>query len=298
MKYTNVHNLPLEIIRAVSNDSYTKGRSTISVTGLLQPPRIRILREECADQISVDISSEVWKLLGTSVHAILEKANEASNDTITEVRNYALINGWTISGQTDSISIKEKTLKDYKVTSSWSVMSAKNEGKIEWEQQLNCYDWLHRQNDSKNIINSLEIITINRDWSKNQMLRSGDDYPKAPVSVIPIRKWSDEEQKKFINDRVKLHQDAEAEFLVNGELPLCTDAEIWKRSDSFRVMKKGRKSAVRVLDSQELADSYIKEHKEKDKLTVEFLKGEPIRCKDYCDVNNFCSQYKQSEEEK
>jgi len=298
MKYTNVHNLPLEIIRAVSNDSYTKGRSTISVTGLLQPPRIRILREECADQISVDISSEVWKLLGTSVHAILEKANEASNDTITEVRNYALINGWTISGQTDSISIKEKTLKDYKVTSSWSVMSAKNEGKIEWEQQLNCYDWLHRQNDSKNIINSLEIITINRDWSKNQSLRSGGDYPKAPVSVIPIRKWSDEEQEQFVQDRVSLHQDAEAEFLVNGELPLCTDAETWKRNDSYRVIKKGRKSAVRVLDSQDLADDFIAKHKDQDSLTVEFLKGEPIRCKDYCEVANFCSQYKQLEEEK
>jgi len=118
MKYTNTNNIPKEIIRAVSNDSYSKGASTISVTGLLQPPRIRILREEYDDDIVVDVSNEIWKLLGQSVHTILERANEGKTDTITEQRNFAVVNGWTISGQTDSISIEEKTLKDYKVTSS------------------------------------------------------------------------------------------------------------------------------------------------------------------------------------
>ena len=72
MKYTNTNNIPKEIIRAVSNDSYSKGASTISVTGLLQPPRIRILREEYDDDIVVDVSNEIWKLLGQSVHTILE----------------------------------------------------------------------------------------------------------------------------------------------------------------------------------------------------------------------------------
>ncbi len=51
VKYTNLNNIPQEIIRAVSNDSYSKGASTISVTGLLQPPRIRVLKEEHDDKI-------------------------------------------------------------------------------------------------------------------------------------------------------------------------------------------------------------------------------------------------------
>ena len=72
MKYTNTNNIPKEIIRAVSNDSYSKGASTISVTGLLQPPRIRVLREEHDNEIVVDVSNEIWKLLGQSVHTILE----------------------------------------------------------------------------------------------------------------------------------------------------------------------------------------------------------------------------------
>lgn len=181
MKYTNTNNIPKEIIRAVSNDSYSKGASTISVTGLLQPPRIRILREEYDDDIVVDVSNEIWKLLGQSVHTILERANEGKTDTITEQRNFAVVNGWTISGQTDSISIEEKTLKDYKVTSSWTVMNAMKEGKPEWEQQLNCYDWLHRQSNPGNTINQLNIITVNRDWSKTKC--------SEVVATIPMHQY-------------------------------------------------------------------------------------------------------------
>ena len=78
LKYTNNQNIPEEIIRAVHNDSYSKGASTMSVTGLLAPPRIRLLKEEHDSEISVDVSSEIWKLLGQSVHTILERANEAT----------------------------------------------------------------------------------------------------------------------------------------------------------------------------------------------------------------------------
>ena len=147
---------------------------------------MRLLEEKHIDDISVDVSDEIWKLLGQSVHTILERANEDNPDTITEERMYANVGGWTVSGQTDSISIDSGILKDYKVTSVWSVISAMREGKIDWEQQLNCYDWLNRQNYPERIINQLNIITINRDWSKNQKLSRGADYPDAPVSVIPI----------------------------------------------------------------------------------------------------------------
>ena len=46
MKLTNKNKLPKEIIRAISNDTYSKGESTISVSGLLSAPRPRILGVE------------------------------------------------------------------------------------------------------------------------------------------------------------------------------------------------------------------------------------------------------------
>lgn len=291
MKLTNKFKLPKEIIRAVSNDTYSKGESTISVSGLLSAPRPRILGIEHQDSIVVDVVDQVWKILGTATHTILERANEGYEDTMIEERMYASVLGWTISGQTDSISLEENTLKDYKVTSVYKVMKAQKEGDDSWEAQLNCYAWLYQHNIGKTI-DKLQIITVNRDWNKSQKKRMGNDYPDSPISVIDIPVWDTETQKEFIEERVKLHQEAEADFLINRELPLCSEEERWKRPDSFRVMKKGRKTALRVLDTQSKADDYIAKSSDNN-LTIEFAKGESIKCKDYCDVAEFCEQYQE-----
>ena len=291
MKYTNKHNIPIEIIRAVENDSYSKGDSVKSITGLLQPPQISILNEEHSDKITQDISERIWMLLGQSVHSILERANESELDTLTEERMYATVYGWRISGQTDSISLEDNTLKDYKVTSAWTVMNALKDEKPEWAQQLNCYGWLAKQ--SGKTIDQLNIIAISRDWSKFQYERSGGDYPPAPVTVINIPMWTDEEQQNFIEERVSLHQDAEAEFLISGTLPPCSDEERWKKEDTYRVVKAERKSALRVLDSQKKADKYISGHKDEKNLSVELALGKSVRCESYCPVADFCKQYQE-----
>ena len=290
MKYTNRHNIPQEIINAVHNDNYSRGKATISATGLLQPPRIRLLAQEHYDKLTIDVSDEIWKLLGQSVHTILERANENSEDIITEQRMFATVKDWTVSGQTDSIDVKSKILKDYKVTSVWSIVSALQEGKAEWEQQLNIYAYLYKQTTGKTI-DQLNIIAIARDWNKNQYLRSGGDYPPSPITVLNIDLWSDEEQEAFIKQRVSIHQEAEVDYLINDKLPLCTDEERWRRKDTYRVEKKGRKTAVRVLDTREEADEYIGGHKDSKLLKVVEAKGECVRCANYCDVAEFCNQY-------
>ena len=76
-KYTNKYNIPVEIIRAIENDNYTKGNADISVTGLIQPPRIRVLQDINKDKITSDYSDEVWKILGQSIHTIMERAKES-----------------------------------------------------------------------------------------------------------------------------------------------------------------------------------------------------------------------------
>ena len=290
MKYTNRHNIPQEIINAVHNDSYSKGKATISATGLLQPPRIRLLAQENYEKLTIDVSDEIWKLLGQSVHTILERANEDNEDVITEQRMFTVVNDWTVSGQTDSIDVKSNTLKDYKVTSVWSIVSALKEGKVEWEQQLNIYAYLYKQTTGKTI-DQLNIIAIARDWNKNQYLRSRGDYPPSPVTVLDINLWSDEEQEDFIKQRVSIHQEAEVDYLINDKLPFCTDEERWRRKDTYRVEKKGRKTAVRVLDTQEEADEYVEGHKDSKLLKVVEAKGECVRCANYCDVAEFCNQY-------
>ena len=248
------------------------------------------MAQEHYEELTIDISDEIWKLLGQSVHTILERANEENEDTITEQRMYAIVKDWTISGQTDSIDIKNNILKDYKITSAWSIVSALQDGKKDWEQQLNIYAYLYKQNTGKTI-DQLNIIAIARDWNRNQYLRSGGDYPPSPITVLNIDLWSDEEQQAFIEERVSIHQEAEVQYLINDELPLCTDEERWRRKDTYRVEKKGRKTAVRVLDTREEADEYIGGHKDSKLLKVVEAKGECVRCANYCDVAEFCNQH-------
>ena len=292
VKYTNEHNIPIEIIRAVENDSYTKGEAAISVTGLLQPPQISLLTEKHSDEITADISERIWILLGQSIHTILERANEGREGVISELRMYAKVGGWTVSGQADSIFKKKCT--DYKITSAWTVMNALKDEKPEWVQQLNCYGWLGNQQPYIEI-DQLEIVAISRDWSKFQYQRSGGDYPPAPVTTIKIPWWGAEKQQAFIEERVAIHQEAEAQFVIDGTLPFCTDEERWKKDDTYRVMKEGRKSAVRVLSSQEEADKFMGGHKDEKHLSVELAVGKPIRCESYCPVADFCNQYKLEE---
>ena len=289
MKYTNKHNLPSEIIRAVENDQYTKGDSIISVTGLLNPPRIRMLQSIHGHEITSDYSDEIWKLLGQGVHAILERANENYDDTITEQRLYQEVKGWRISGQTDSLSLKDNTLRDYKITSVWTIINALSEGKSEWNEQLNSYAWLYHKNTGKTV-DGLEIIAIARDWNKRELQRRGGDYPEVAISIIKIPLWSLEEQEIFLQEKVSIHQAVEADYIFKQELPLCTDEERWKKPDTYRVMKKGRKTAVRVFKTEEEAERYRGNMPVGDTFWIEFSKGESMRC-NYCNVSDFCSQY-------
>lgn len=290
MKYTNKHDIPKEIIRAIENDQYTRGNSDISVTGLLQPPRIRLLEREHHDDIVLDYSDETWKILGQAVHAILERANENYDDTITEQRLFADIEGWTVSGQTDSLAVHDKVLKDYKVTSVWTVVNALKEGKSDWEKQLNCYAYLYKLNTGETI-NQLNIIAIARDWNRRDSRARGGDYPQSNIITLDIPLWSEQEQLQFFKDRVSFHRSSEFKHSMDGELPLCTDEDRWKREDTFRVVKKGRKRAIRVLPSLKEAEEFLGSNE--DGLSIEVSKGESIRCGAYCNVAQFCNQYKE-----
>ena len=143
MQITNNHNLPESFVNFARNDKYSKGKSDISVTTLIDSPRVRLLREANSTELTSDASDMIWPLFGTAVHHILESSKNDEGVTLEE-RLYADVNGWILSGAVDHQKTDGKTISitDYKVTSVWSVIY----GKIEWEQQLNCYAFLAQKN--------------------------------------------------------------------------------------------------------------------------------------------------------
>ena len=296
MKITNKSNLPKVIERAVINDPYDSSGSNISTTRLIAPPRIRVLEMRNWDLIEDDVSNRIFSLLGQSVHHILERSKLKVD--LAERRLFykddKITNGWTLSGQFDLLS-RQGDLTDFKVTSAWAALDALTNGKDEWENQLNVLDFLCRKNQKtltrykKEVkVKSLNIMAILRDWSKLKVMQS-DNYPRKQVVMIPIRRWSEEEQENYVQARIKLHQDAEK----LDQLPLCTAKERWRKEDSYALMLDNRKTAKRVLPTREEMDKYMTEHKyvEGQGCKVVFRAGEDVRCQHYCSVNQFCSHF-------
>lgn len=268
---TNHMNLPQAIVDAISNDPYTRGTSDISVTQLIGPARKVALEITHADEITEDASDRIWSLMGQSIHAILERANRKG---IAERRLSIEIEGWKISGGMDLYD-EDGTLTDYKTTSAYAV---KDGGKDEWEKQLNVYAEILRANGSQ--VKALKVVALLRDWSKMEAKRN-PEYPQAQVAILSVPLWPEEIAKRYIRERVIVHQQARI------SLPLCTDDERWARPDVWAVMKKGQKKAVKLHGSAESASLHANQDPS---LSVVHRPGVNTRCENYCSVAKFCTQ--------
>lgn len=289
MKITNNQNLPQAIVNAVTNDPYDASGSDISATRLLQPPRINVLTKRHYDELHEDAADRIFSLLGQSVHHVIERAVQEGD--LCEERlfvNNKHTNGWTLSGQFDYLDAAGG-LMDFKTTSAWSAIDALKNGKDEWTAQLNILDWLAR-NSEKPLpieVKSLSIVAILRDWSKIRAMTTAD-YPKQQVAMIPIERWSPEQQDEYVSNRIALHQ-AAAEML---EPPICTPHERWNKPDQYAVMKDGRKSAVRLLPSMDAAKEFMEANNLSKGCKIVLRKGEDTRCAHYCAVRDYCSHWK------
>ena len=182
MPVSNRFNLPDVVVKALTVDTYSRGNSDISITTLIDSPRIGILQKEHEGEIEQDAVDFLWSRFGTSVHNMFEDAAEGDDTCISEERLFNDIQGWTVSGAIDLQHVESDgvIVSDYKVTSVWSVIY----DKVEWHRQLNCYAWLVRH--AKQIpVKQLRIIAILRDWQRRKA-EEGGNYPESPIMIVNI----------------------------------------------------------------------------------------------------------------
>jgi hypothetical protein len=286
---TNNHNLPQTLVNLAMRDTYSRGNANISVTELIGSPRIRILRSEKRSEIVTDVSELLWPLLGRALHNVVEQG--ADEQHVAEERLFTEVAGWRLSGGIDlqllgtgSSGERQVSISDYKMTTAWSVMNPK----LDWERQLNCYAYLAEKLRGWEVVD-LTINAIVRDWSKHEAARR-EGYPETPLVVLPQTLWSFAERERYVTERMKLHQDAERSFDWGEPMPECTDEERWFRPGKLAVMKDGRVRALKLFDmnEREEAEAYAKENKGR----VEERPGENTRCDSYCQVAQWCDQYK------
>ncbi len=287
---TNNKGFPLALVRAVENDSYSKGRADRSVTGLLAPPRQAALKDIHEDVLTEDVSERTFALYGQLVHLLLERSGEQDRNALTEERMFTEVLGWTISGQTDTITLTEDqrswVVSDYKFVTAYK-FKRNNSGELtmpaEYEQQLNMYAHLLRENGFK--VDGLKIVAIYRDWSKMEAKRD-KNYPQLGAETHDVKLWSEEDAKAFMEERVRLHQDAE------NDLPECDDEERWARPDKYALKTNATSVRARKLfDTEVDAVTWAYENKMKKGWVVDHRPGVNIRCENYCLVSEYCEQF-------
>ena len=284
MKLTNKFNIPQTFVNVLERPTYSKGKANLSVTQLINSPKIVALTKKFDEEIEQDVADMVWSLFGSAVHNILEHGKDENH--VVEQRIHAELEGWNISGAVDLQLIQKDgiSIKDYKTTSVWAVMNEK----IEWEYQLNIYAWLV-EHVKKIPVTDLGIVAILRDW-KAREVETKEGYPEAPIKEVPITLWTMAEREAFIKARISAHSACEFALETDGDLPDCTPEEMWEKPAVWAVMKIGGKRAHSLYETAKQAIAAYTELG--DKYEVIERKGERTRCASYCPVNQYCQQYR------
>jgi hypothetical protein len=278
-----VHNelgLPQAFINALNLEKHNE-KGCYSATTLLKGACETILTDRHFDEIEIDVADCVWQIWGTAVHLIFERAGI---EGFTEEKFSVPVSNSKVTGRVDLYDLENETIYDWKTASTWKVQF---NDFSDWDKQGLIYAWLMKQNGLK--VKEIKFVALLKDHSKSKA-RKDFEYPQKPVVVHTVKVTEEalKEIEAFIN--LKVRQFEVAETLVDEKLTPCTKEERWATEDKWAIMKAGRKTALKVCDSEEEAKSLMAE---KGGTDIEFRPGENKKCVDgYCACRNFCPFYK------
>lgn len=285
MKLTNKFSLPQTFVNVLRRPTYTKGKAHLSVTQLINSPKIVALSNKFQDELEEDVADRVWSLFGSAVHKVLEHGQDDNH--IVEERIHAELDGWNISGAID-LQIKHEdgsvSIRDYKTVSVWSVMREKPD----WEQQLNIYAYLIER-VKKVPVRDLGIVAIIRDWNRRDAT-AREGYPEAPIVELPINLWPMEQREAYVQQRIAQHSACEFALEAGEPLPKCTSEDMWERPTVYAVRKKGNVRAKSLHETE--AEANVAVEKLGRDFEVEVRPGERTRCGSFCPVNTYCQQWR------
>lgn len=280
MKITNRANLPEPFVR-MAEEEYEIKPKRYSVTTLLKPVREILLNRRHNDEFEQDCSDKIFQIYGKAVHAVLENYSEGANEFAEEKLTVTLENGYTVSGIIDLYDIDKAEVADYKTASVWKVVYKDYD---DWRKQGLMYAWLLEKNGIP--CKSVVFYAILRDWSKTKA-KTDSTYPQSAVLRVAFD-IDIAEIDKYIRD--KIDEIAFYEDKPDEELPLCSAEDRWNDGDKYAVMKNGRKTALRVLDSAEEAEKWKADNGGD---FIEVRKGTDKKCVDYCQCCTKCQYWQE-----
>lgn len=285
MIITNNLNLPSALVEAVSNDRHNKD-GQYSATTLLKGTCETILTKRHWNEIKTDASENIWQIFGTAVHSIFEKQKDNSFKEeffSVDIRNSK------VTGRIDCYDMENETIVDWKTASVWKVQF---KDFFDWEKQGLIYAWLLEKNGLN--VKKCKFIALLKDHSKSKA-RFDASYPQSPVYIFEFDVTEKDLQLigDFIEAKIKALEIAET--LQDESLEPCSDEERWATEGKWKAKKEGRKTALKVCDTEEEAKAVIK-----DIIGgyVEYVAGSSKKCIDYCICSEFCPYRKKMDEKR
>ena len=283
MIITNKLNLPEAFVSAISNSRHNKEKC-LSATTLLKGTKEILLSDRHFDEIEIDASEEVWAVFGTAVHSILEHQKD---DAFKEEPFEVPVLDYKVTGKIDRYDMAHETIEDWKTASVWKVIYHDFE---DWRKQGLIYTWLLRQNGLS--VRHIRFVALLKDHSKSEAKKKAD-YPQEPVYIYEFDPSEEEltNIEAYIKGKVfEVSANADKD---DDSIKECEPEQRWATATKYAVMKEGRKTAVKVCETEEEAQNFIEElEKDKDKHSIEERKGQDKKCLDYCPCAAFCSYFK------
>lgn len=280
MIITNRLGLPQAFVEMAQKDSAPEA-GVYRVTSLLKGVRENILERRHHLEIESDVSDMIWLLFGTAVHGVLEHQEEGAAE-FKETRLKVELADRVLSGQFDLYNADTKTVTDYKTASVWKIIFG-NFG--DWRKQLLTYAYMLRTIGFE--VEHGEVVALLKDHSKRDA-KLKPDYPKLPVQKVTFdfSPGDFHEIEDWLVERLEAIKAAEE--LPDDQLPVCTLEERFNNGNKYAVMAKGKKRALRVLDSHEAAEAWQAENGGD---YIEERPGEDKKCAEYCNACEFCNYY-------
>ena len=280
MKVTNRLHLPEAFVKAVSVERHNKA-GCYSATTLNKGTKEIILQERHWDEFTVDAADSVWATFGTAVHAIMEKYEDGN---FHEEKFDIAVSKSRVTGVVDSYDMERGIINDWKTASVYKIMKADFS---DWYKQGMTYAWLLKQNGLE--VRRCRFIALLKDHSMTKA-ETDSSYPQAPVLTYEFEVTPEELEQAGARITAKVKDIEAAEFLSDDDIEPCTAEERWADGEKWAVMKNGRKTAVRVFDTEidaencagELGNSHYVEHRP----------AVSRKCGKYCLCKDFCSFYK------
>lgn len=280
MRITNKMNLPAAFVNAVNVRRHNEPHC-FSATTLNKGAKEIILTDRHFDEIEIDAADQVWAVLGTAVHSIMEAQKD---ENFHEEKFKVAVGDSFVTGQVDSYDMEHATIFDWKTASVWKIQFADFS---DWRAQGMTYAWLLKKSglDVKKCV----FVAMLKDHSKTKA-KTDASYPQLPVYRYEFNVTEEalaETEKRII---AKVAEIENAYKLGDDDIEPCSAVERWADNEKWAVMKNGRKTAIKLFDNSADADAMAGEMG--NAYYVEHRPAISRKCGDYCACKEFCNFYK------